>query len=164
MSIPHFLARCVALTLAVLVGLIAAASERASVDGGYLQSLASGAGVVVTVFGIWIAIIFPRLSQSIEVGADRRNLPENLRYRRLLASLARASVVLIGSLFLVVVLPFSNDSSSLLRFLVAVFGVLCVISLGESLLLAIVDGEGAVSDELQTKARAGFFRRRNRRL
>lgn len=162
MKIYLLLGRSLLLICAALIGLLAANSpEPQAYD--HLQALASGAGVVVTVFGIWIAIIYPLLGQQVEGGADRRTLPENFRYRRLLESLARASIVLIGSLLLVVVLPYSSGSTWLLRFLVAIFGVLCVISLAESLLFALVAGEAGATDGLSSRARSGFLKRRNRK-
>jgi hypothetical protein len=105
--------------------------------------LAAFSGVVVTVFGIWVAVIFPRLLTGLESGAKAADLPDRSRYDALIKSLYRSCFVLCASFFVLLLTAFADVRSSFLYIAFAFFAWLCFFSIATSLWSSVANGEVA---------------------
>lgn len=123
------------------------------------KALIGFAGVVVTIFGIWIAIIFPVLSGLLSKGQARADVPQLAKYDVLVESLYRACFSLTASFFVFLMLSFySNDSTWLAR-AAAFFSWLAFVATASALWSAILGGEGAVVEGINDSLRRGVVRR-----
>jgi hypothetical protein len=158
MATKRNIAECVATAVSVMAGCVVPAI---SVDrmAAVSTALAAFAGVVVTVFGIWVAIIFPKMLAGLESGVKSEGVPERARYRALIESLYRSCFVLCAaSLVFLLVSFFGNDS----RLFVASFSTFCWLSfssISSALWVAVMSGEGAVVKGINDGIAAGVRRR-----
>lgn len=125
-------------------------------------SLIGAAGVVVTVFGIWLAVIFPRFVASLGSGIEIGKTEDATRYSVLLKSLYRSATVLCSALFILLILTFFYHASVATSASIFAFCALCCISLFESLFASIANGELAASDAINQGIVMGVVRRRRR--
>lgn len=122
-------------------------------------ALVALASVVVTVFGIWIAVIFPKMLQDLESGRDPKEVPERRRYMSLVAALYKSCFVLCSGFFVFLLLSFYGDQNRLLVGFVAFFSWLAFFSVVQSLWVAVINGEFAVGDGINQKIRKGLLKR-----
>lgn len=120
------------------------------------------AGVVVTIFGIWVAIIFPRLIAGLESGDKNAAQPQLSRYDTLIAILYRSCFVLVSSIFVLIVCSFYGKNTIMLSFFVAMFIWLAFFSITTSLFVAVGNGELAVSSRIDESSVSGMLRRLRR--
>lgn len=120
------------------------------------------AGVVVTVFGIWVAIIFPKLVDGLESGSAPNSLPQKERYRSLISSLYRSCFILCVSTFVFLVSSLYGNETEFFRASVANFVWLAFFSIVSSLSAAVISGESAVASGINDSLRVGLIRRLRR--
>jgi len=120
------------------------------------------AGVVVTVFGIWVAIIFPGLVAGLESGNKDAARLQMKRYDTLISILYRSCFVLVSSIFVLIVCSFYGKSTITLSFFVAMFVWLAFFSITTSLFVAVGNGELAVSSRIDEGSILGMVRRLRR--
>ncbi|QNN78038.1 hypothetical protein IAE60_00910 [Pseudoxanthomonas mexicana] len=125
-----------------------------------LGGLIGAAGVVVTVFGIWIAIIYPRYVTSLESGAKPSNIEDAGRYKVLMTSLFRSAFTLVLSLFLLIVIGVFGVASPLLPAPFFFFSMMALVSIGESLMASIASGDSSAAKSLDEGAMKGARTRR----
>ena len=127
-----------------------------------LSSLIGVAGVVITVFGIWVAVIFPRFVQTLSAGEGLGENPDHLRYQAIMGSLYRASFDLCACLVTLILLLTATSMTPTLRAAFVFFAAMCAISLGEALASSIVSGDRSSSDSINAGIRKGMMGRRRR--
>lgn len=160
-SISYSLARgalLVALTI-VSLGIDSVDMEKISTLLGVIISIE---GVVVTIFGIWIAIIFPRLFGVIELGAKAGGVRDNVRYRALIESLYRSCFVLCAACIVFFLVSFFNRYATFFFASIFCFCSYSLLSLFESLWTSVWMGEGASVDRLNDARVSGALHRRRR--
>ncbi|AVP99300.1 hypothetical protein C7S18_19945 [Ahniella affigens] len=141
-----------------LLGLLTpvAASSRMT---GILVALISLSGVTVTVFGIWVAIIFPKLVSEVESGGKTSGDAERQKYDALIDSLYSACLTMCaGMIVLMVHAFFRNESQWLLRAL-GIFCWLSLFSMIRSLWISVMSGEVLLANEVNRGLLAGLTRR-----
>ena len=154
--------RSIAFLVAALVVSATALFDREVSYIDLLVAVIGTAGVVVTVFGIWVAVIFPRFVASLGGGVPASKTDDAKRYQVLLKSLYRAALVLVSSLFVLIIVAFLGEDSAALKGSLCAFVMLSFISLSESLFVSIVNGELAASDAINEGIILGVVRRRRR--
>lgn len=123
------------------------------------KALIGFAGLVVTIFGIWIAVIFPVLSGLLVDGKARREVSQLARYDTLVQALYRACFSLTASFFIFMVLSFCSEYSILLTRCVSFFSWLVFMATAWALWSAIWNGEGAVVGGINDSLKKGVVRR-----
>ncbi len=134
-------------------------SERVTI----VNAILGASGVVVTVFGIWIAIIFPRFVASLGEGVDLESNPDASRYQTLMKSIYRSAFVLACSLLVLMLISIFWVSSPIGKAFFFAYAALSCVSLGECLFASIVDGELTASDAINNGVFVGVVRRRRRK-
>lgn len=117
------------------------------------------AGLVVTIFGIWIAVIFPVLSGLLANGKVKREVTQLARYDALVRSLYRSCFTLTACFFVFLVLSFIPVVSPWVARFSAMFSWLAFVSVAWALWSAIWSGEGAVVGGVNESLRKGVVRR-----
>ncbi|MFC5441660.1 hypothetical protein [Rhodanobacter ginsenosidimutans] len=152
--------------VALLVGLTIVSFAIDYLDLGkistFLGVIISVEGVVVTIFGIWIAIIFPRLFGVIQDGEDFRHVRDNDRYNALVESLYRSCFVLCAACFVFFLVSFFDQYASFFFPSVFCFCAYSLFSLYESLWTSVWMGEAASVERLNDARTSGALRRRRR--
>lgn len=130
----------------------------------FLGSIVDASGVVATIFGIWVAIIYPNFVAALSTGKSLKDTPESERYKKLIKSLYRSSFVLCSAVFLLSIFSaFSIEKETpLSRGSFFAYTILVFISISESLFYAIYNGEKALSGEINKGIFSGLMRRRRR--
>lgn len=128
-----------------------------------LVAIIGTAGVVITVFGIWIAIIFPRFVSSLGEGVEASKMDDSRRYKVLLVSLYRSALTLSAALVALLLVSFFPFQTKALAALMLFFSALCCISLFESLFSSVANGESAATDAINQGVVLGVVRRRRRK-
>jgi hypothetical protein len=143
---------------------LAAVSDTELKRSEFLGSIVDASGVVVTIFGIWVAIIYPNFVAALNGGVPLNSTSESERYKKLIKSLYRSSFVLCSTIFLLSVFsvfpmtketPFSRGSFF-------AYAALVFVSISESLFYAIYNGEKALSIEINKGIFSGVMKRRRR--
>lgn len=118
-------------------------TDPASVDSLIAVStgLAAFAGVVVTVFGIWLAVIFPRLMSGLESGVKSEDNPDRDRFNELVKSLYRSCFVLCASFFVLLLISLSGARAGLISLPFSFFAWLCFFSVSSALWSSVANGE-----------------------
>jgi hypothetical protein len=143
---------------ALLGGYLASGVESAAVIN-VVTSLVAVSGVVVTVFGIWIAIIFPRLYEELSSGVHPKASSDNKRYNNLVFSLYRSCFILCTSVFVFLIVSFYPGSGEFYSSAVVVFSWLAFFSIFLALWSSVIIGETSVARGLDSGERKGFIRR-----
>jgi len=143
---------------------VAAMSDMGLNRSEFLGSIVDASGVVATIFGIWVAIIYPNFVAALSAGKTLKDTPDSERYRKLIKSLYRSSFVLCSAIFLLSVFSaFSiGKETPISRGSFFAYAVLVFISISESLFYAIYNGEKALSGEINKGIFSGVMRRRRR--
>lgn len=128
-----------------------------------LAAIAAFAGVVVTVFGIWIAMVFPQLLAGLSSGSSVRDLPERGTYRALVVSLYRSCFVLCAVLFVTIAVTLYGESQDYLVKALAVFGWLSFFSVTAALWGVVAGGERTVVGQINAGILEGVRRRLRRK-
>lgn len=128
-----------------------------------LNAEAAFAGLVVTVFGIWIAIVFPRMLGGLASGATVEQVPERAKYRSMVRALYRSCFSLCSIVFVTIVLSLYEMGNSWLSRFVSVFCCLCFFSVVASLWGALAEGERAVVVQINSSLVDGVKKRIRRR-
>ena len=102
-----------------------------------LAVLVAVSGVIVTVFGIWIAVILPRLLDRLDSGEKPSEISDKKRYKALMSSLYRSCFSLCTSTLMLVLVVFHGNGSDLQIRFITVFIWLTVFSLIGSLWVAL---------------------------
>jgi hypothetical protein len=123
------------------------------------KALASFAGLVVTIFGIWIAVIFPGMTASLSSGAPAGELPQVGRYRSLVHALYRSCFALCACFVVFLLLSFYGGQGEVLARSVVCFSWLTFCSIALALWTAVFGGEMAVVDGVNGAMRGGLVRR-----
>lgn len=123
------------------------------------KALIGFAGLVVTIFGIWIAVIFPVLSGLLADGTARQEVSQLTRYDVLVRALYRACFSLTASFLVFLVLSFQSGGSAFLFRSAAFFSWLAFASTAWALWAAIWNGEGAVVSGVDESLRKGVVKR-----
>jgi hypothetical protein len=119
-----------------------ASSEiKPDVANNLLSALAAFAGVVVTVFGIWVAVIFPAMLQGIQDGRDGSGRASLQKYNLLIKSLYASCFTLSATFFVFLVNAYLFSDTGLYRASIASFVWLSFVSIVISLWRAVVSGE-----------------------
>lgn len=155
------------LRIAIESALIAAAGIISlfggEVEGSILleiqKALIGFAGLVVTIFGIWIAVIFPVLSGLLVNGKAKQEVSQLARYDVLVQALYRACFCLTASFFVFLVLSFCSDYSDFLIRAASFFSWLVFVATAWALWSAVWNGEGAVVGGIDDSLRRGLVRR-----
>lgn len=153
--------------IAFLCSISLAAGLRESAPPNYVDlvvALIGASGVVVTVFGIWVAIIFPRFVASLGNGVPAENQNDAHRYKVLIESLYRSAATLSSCIFILIITSFFHANSNEYKIAFCFFALSCSLSLCESLFLSISSGELAASDAINNGIMVGVIRRRRRAL
>ena len=152
---------CLELALITLCGVAAwlLPSGSAEVILEIQKALIGFAGLVVTIFGIWIAVIFPVLSGLLSDGKVKREVIQLARYDALVRSLYRSCFTLTACFFVFLILSFVSVFSPQVAKLSAMFSWLAFVSTAWALWSAIWSGEGAVVDGVNESLRKGVVRR-----
>lgn len=152
---------CLEVILIVLCGMAAwflpSGSEQTVLE--IQKALIGFAGLVVTIFGIWIAVIFPVLSGLLADGKVKREVTQLVRYDALVRSLYRSCFTLTACFFVFLVLSFISDFSPWVARFSALFSWLAFVSTAWALWSAIWSGEGAVVGGINESVRKGVVRR-----
>lgn len=122
-------------------------------------ALVALAGVVVTVFGIWIAIIFPKIMQDLGSGRVPKDVPETARYQALVSALYKSCFVLCSGFFVFIVISFYGKQDRNLMVAVAFFSWLSFFSITLSLWAAVTNGELAAGNGITQKLYGGLVKR-----
>lgn len=134
-------------------------SVRSLVVLDVLKALIGFAGLVVTIFGIWIAVIFPVLSGLLADGKARQEVSQLARYDVLVRALYRACFALTVSFFVFLILSFHSGWSLWLARVTVFFSWLVFFATAWALWSAIWNGESAVSTGVNGSVRIGLVRR-----
>lgn len=126
---------------------------------GLVSALIAVAGVVVTVFGIWIAVIYPGFVSGLREGAAISS-HEGERYRALLSSLYRSGLVLCLSTLCLFLLTFYDTHESFFPLAISSFCAFSVVSIIESLWGAIRSGDSSANDAINRGRVSGSHRNR----
>lgn len=161
-NVPFLAYRCVA--IALVGGATAAAWHvtRQINYGDLLVTIVGVGGVVVTVFGIWLAVIFPRFVASLGNGVPLAETADAQRYNVLMRSLYRSAFVLISALGLLVVSTFFPADTPEFRSALCAYSMLSLLALAESLFSSIANGELAATEAINHGVVVGVVRRRRR--
>lgn len=153
--------KAIELVAAVICLVAGGLASQISVDrmSAIATALAAFAGVVVTVFGIWVAIIFPRLLAGLEAGAKSQEMPERVRYRALIESLYRSCFVLCASSLVFLLISFFGNDTKFFAKAFSAFCWLSFLSISSSLWKAVVSGDGAVAAGMSDGILTGTRRR-----
>jgi hypothetical protein len=152
----------VAFVLLAISGAILCESKDLPAAINVLTALVTIAGVVVTVFGIWIALIFPRLLSGYESGVGPSGLPEVARYNALVAALYRSCFALCASGFVFIIVGLYGVPDVLFLRSIAWFTWLVFFSICESMWSAVVSGEVALTVGINKSKKTGLIRRLRR--
>lgn len=128
-------------------------------------SMVGLAGVVVTVFGIWVAIIFPRMLSGIESGSADDASKDKDRYHNLIKSLYRSCLVLCANLFVFITSSIygSDIKSQFFSSAVVTFLWLSFFSIISSLWGAVFHGELTAVSAINVSEGKGLLKRLRRR-
>lgn len=162
---PQFVAYRILIATAIsFVTYIVAMSDMSINRSEFLGSIVDASGVIVTIFGIWVAIIYPNFVTALSSGKPLKKTPDSERYARLIKSLYRSSFVLCSAIFLFSI--FSSFSigkeTPMSRGAFFAYSALVFVSISESLFTAIYNGEKSLSIEINKGIFTGFMRRRRR--
>lgn len=124
-----------------------------------LKVLIGLAGVVVTIFGIWVAVIFPAAVGKISSGVSRDKVPQLVKYDSLVVSLYRACFSLSACFFVFLLLSFFGSSGSWVRRFSVFFCWLGFISVVAALWSSLWSGESAVVLKINDAIKSGFLKR-----
>lgn len=147
--------------LIALCGLTAWFAPNAQADAliAIQKALIGFAGLVVTIFGIWIAVIFPVLSSLLSSGKTKHDVAQVARYDVLIRALYRACFTLTAAFFVFLILSFCHDYSLWVAKAGAFFSWLAFIATAWALWSAVCNGEGAVAGGINDSLRVGVARR-----
>lgn len=123
------------------------------------KALIGFAGLVVTIFGIWIAVIFPVLSGLLADGKARREVTQLARYDVLVKALYRSCFSLTVSFFVFLLLSLSPVYSPWVARSGAFFSCLTFIATAWALWSAVWNGEVSVVDGINDSLRTGMIHR-----
>lgn len=123
------------------------------------KALIGFAGLVVTIFGIWIAVIFPVLSGLLANGKARREVTQLARYDVLVRALYRSCFSLTASFFVFLVLSLCPVYSSWVARSSAFFSCLTFVATAWALWSAVWSGEMGVVGGINNSLRAGMIHR-----
>lgn len=160
MERPKRLIRLVLIGLSVGGGVLAPTVSK-SLLIQVATSMVGLAGVVVTVFGIWVAVIFPKMLANVELSEANAGTNDKRRYDVLISSLYRSCFTLCANLFVFIVVSFyvADLSSRFFTFSVVGFLWLSFFSIVESLWSAVTNGELSAVDSLNKSAGIGLLKR-----
>lgn len=123
------------------------------------KALIGFAGLVVTIFGIWIAVIFPVLSGLLADGKAKQEVSELTRYDTLVRALYRACFALTACFLVFLVLSFSSYFDVWVARSSVFFSWLAFSSTAWALWSAVWNGESAVVGGVNVSVRKGLIRR-----
>lgn len=89
--------------IATAIGVVAYVVAMSNVSikrSEFLGSIVDASGVIVTIFGIWVAIIYPNFVAALSSGKPINKTPDSERHHRLIKSLYRSSFVLCSAVLL----------------------------------------------------------------
>ncbi|MEZ5484581.1 MAG: hypothetical protein R3F01_05415 [Lysobacteraceae bacterium] len=149
------------LTAVVVAALLSIAGQEVSLSSGIaaITTLVGLAGVVVTVFGIWVAIIFPRVLSGLESGSSMASLPEKSRFDSLISSLYKSCFVMSAAGFVLILVVFYGSDDIYLAMTIVFFCWLSFFSLVSSLWVAVINGEVAAGHGVNVSNRKGTIER-----
>ncbi|MFA6985225.1 MAG: hypothetical protein WC213_03355 [Arenimonas sp.] len=122
-------------------------------------ALVAFAGLVVTIFGIWIAVIFPAIAQVLTSGVPKGKVPELARYDVLVRALYRSCFSLCSCFFVFLVLSFYSTDGDWLVVFSVFFSWLAFWSIVLALWSAVWTGESAVVNSVNESMRSGLMKR-----
>lgn len=123
-----------------------------------LIALAAVAGVVVTVFGIWVAIIFPRLLATLESGVAPQDAEDASKYRALIGALYSSGFTLCAIMVVTLLLTlYELDEYGLM--IASTFCWLALFSVSYSFWSSVISGDGAAVEVINRKAGVGLIGR-----
>lgn len=123
------------------------------------KALIGFAGLVVTIFGIWIAVIFPVLSGLLADGKAKQEVSELARYDTLVRALYRACFSLTACFLVFLILSFCAEISPCVARLSVFFSWLTFSATAWALWSAVWNGEGAVVGGVDASVKKGLVRR-----
>jgi hypothetical protein len=123
------------------------------------KALIGFAGLVVTIFGIWIAVIFPVLSGLLVDGKAKQEVSQLVRYDVLVQALYRACFCLTASFFVFLILSFCSTYSDSLVRAASFFSWLVFVATAWALWSAVWNGEGAVVGGIDDSLKKGVVKR-----
>lgn len=123
------------------------------------KALIGFAGLVVTIFGIWIAVIFPVLSSLLVDGKAKQEVSQLARYDVLVRALYKSCFSLTATFFVFLVLSFFPSELKWVSINAIFFSWLVFFSTVLALWSAIWNGEGAVLGGINESIRSGMIRR-----
>lgn len=124
-----------------------------------ISALLAFSGVVVAVFGVWIAVLFPGIVTSLASGTEKEKIPGYKSFGYLILALYRSAFVLCSLVFVTLMVSLSTVSTSAFVLSQAVFFYLCFFALVDCLAQTIGWGEKSVVDGLNTGHLEGATRR-----
>lgn len=153
--------RALDLALVVIAGTAAwyAAGATSAVLIQVQIALIGFAGIVVTIFGIWIAVIFPVLSGLLVDGKARQEVSQLARYDVLVRALYRACFSLTASIFVFLTLSFSVTYNEWVARAGVYFSWLVFIATSSALWSAVWNGEGGVVSGINQSMKLGMLKR-----
>jgi len=146
------------IAMAIVASIFASGTDKPTTIG-VLAALVAMSGVVVTVFGIWAAIIFPRLLGNLGSGQKPESVPEQARFDALVSALYSCAFVLCACVFVLILTAFYEQALWLFNPAVACFSWLCFFSVWKSLWRALVHGELAANHGINQSRAAGLLPR-----
>lgn len=158
----YWLFRAITLLAIVLTGIFVPLAIDGSRVAGLIGTLIAVEGVVVTIFGIWIAIIFPAYvaGQGKNDGSEAR---EGARYRALLKSLYRSCFILCAGCICLLAVTFFVSYADFFSGAIFCFCALSLFSLFESLWTAVWVGDVSAASKLNVARKQGVLHRRRQR-
>lgn len=123
------------------------------------KALIGFAGLVVTIFGIWIAVIFPVISGLLVDGKAKKEVSQLARYDTLVRALYRACFSLTACFFVFLVLSFSSNFTPWVARASSFFSWLTFLATTSALWSAVWNGEDAVVSGVDASVRTGLVRR-----
>lgn len=135
---------------------IFSSEAKPDVINNLLSALAAFAGVVVTIFGIWVAVIFPTMLQGIEKGHGVSGRASLQKYNLLISSLYASCFTLSATFFVFLLNAFSSVGTSFYRTSIASFVWLAFVSIVIALWKAVASGEWAAGEGINESGWKGL--------
>lgn len=124
-----------------------------------LKALIGFSGVVVTIFGIWIAIIFPSFTSELAGGTSLADSSRADRYNSLISSLYRSCFSLTASFFVFLVASLHGQGSDFYSKSLVLFSFLVFFSIACALWSSVLNGEVEVVGQINDGILDGFKKR-----
>lgn len=150
--------RFLCVLVAGLGGYLAPMPDKATIVN-VLTALVAASGVVVTVFGIWAAIIFPRLLIGLRSGSAPNNLSEQSRYDSLVGALYCSALDLGANALVLILAGIYWRKEQCFSVLVVTFVWLSFFSIAQALASALINGELAANDGINGGRVVGLIQR-----